>query len=199
MPRLYSYVVLRDFGFAPNPFHGVCTLATCKADIRRTATIGDYIIGVGTRERFPAGKLVYAMRVDGAMSFDEYWSDPNFAVKKAVLNGSRKRQYGDNIYHHVGGNWLQEDSHHSLTNGQQNLHNLGRDTKTDRILTSEHFIYWGRDGPFVPDDFRNWNGYDVAAGGRGHQCRFPDALVAEFGAWLETSLGLGYVGRPFSW
>src|SRR5712671_5339411 len=33
--RLYSYVVARDFGFAPNPFFGVCTLATCKPDIRK--------------------------------------------------------------------------------------------------------------------------------------------------------------------
>ena len=28
--RLHSYVVARDYGFAPNPFLGVCTLATCK-------------------------------------------------------------------------------------------------------------------------------------------------------------------------
>ncbi len=27
----------RDYGFAPNPFHGICTLATCKPVIRRVA------------------------------------------------------------------------------------------------------------------------------------------------------------------
>src|SRR5262245_31415483 len=43
--RLYSYVVARDYGFAPNPFYGFCTLATCKPDIRRTADIGDWIVG----------------------------------------------------------------------------------------------------------------------------------------------------------
>lgn len=32
---LYSYVVAHDFGFAPNPFDGLCTLATCKPDIRK--------------------------------------------------------------------------------------------------------------------------------------------------------------------
>lgn len=43
--KLYSYVVARDFGFAPNPFHGYCTLATCKPDIRATASVGDWVIG----------------------------------------------------------------------------------------------------------------------------------------------------------
>ena len=35
--RLYSYVFDHDYGFAPNPFHGVCTLATCKPSIREHA------------------------------------------------------------------------------------------------------------------------------------------------------------------
>ena len=27
MPRLFTYVIKTDAGFAPNPFHGVCTLS----------------------------------------------------------------------------------------------------------------------------------------------------------------------------
>ena len=34
---VYSYIVAYDSGFAPNPFHGTCTLACCKPTIRRTA------------------------------------------------------------------------------------------------------------------------------------------------------------------
>ena len=30
MPRLYSYVLRKDTGFAPNPYSGYCTLACCK-------------------------------------------------------------------------------------------------------------------------------------------------------------------------
>jgi len=30
MPRLFSYVVDHDYGFAPNPSGGFCTLAKCK-------------------------------------------------------------------------------------------------------------------------------------------------------------------------
>jgi len=35
--KVYSYIVAYDSGFAPNPFHGICTLACCKPTIRRTA------------------------------------------------------------------------------------------------------------------------------------------------------------------
>lgn len=37
--------VARDYGFAPNPFFGVCTLATCKPRIRSVAQIGDWVVG----------------------------------------------------------------------------------------------------------------------------------------------------------
>ena len=37
--KLFSYVVARDFAFAPNPFHGYCTLATCKPIIRRVTQV----------------------------------------------------------------------------------------------------------------------------------------------------------------
>ena len=41
MVKLYSYIVAVDSGFAPNPFHGFCTIATCKPRIRKTAEIGE--------------------------------------------------------------------------------------------------------------------------------------------------------------
>jgi hypothetical protein len=47
MANVYVYVVDRDFGFAPNPFYGVLTLATCKPRIRSVASMGDWVIGVG--------------------------------------------------------------------------------------------------------------------------------------------------------
>jgi hypothetical protein len=64
--RVFSYIVARDFGFAPNPFFGWCTLATCKLEIRRTAQIGDWVLGTGSAGSGHAGRAVYAMRVDGA-------------------------------------------------------------------------------------------------------------------------------------
>lgn len=199
MPTLFSYVLLRDYGFAPNPFHGACTLATCKPGIRARAGVGDYVLATGTVQRFPAGQMIYAMRVAEVMTFDEYWESPRFALKRPVLNGSSKWQYGDNIYHHAGGEWVQEDSHHSYEDGVQNSHNLARDTSVDRVLISDRFTYWGRKGPTVPNRFRDWDGVDIVNNGRGHRCRFDEALVDAFVEWLEPQIGAGFCGRPFSW
>ena len=44
-PRLFSYTIPIDDGAAPNPFHGMCTLAICKPGIRRVAKKGDWIAG----------------------------------------------------------------------------------------------------------------------------------------------------------
>src|SRR5262249_28669009 len=52
MPALYSYVVDHDYGFAPNPFGGFCTLAkgkygSNKRNIVEIAEVGDWIVGIG--------------------------------------------------------------------------------------------------------------------------------------------------------
>jgi len=36
-PRIYLCTLKHDSGFVPNPFHGYCTLACCKPQIRRKA------------------------------------------------------------------------------------------------------------------------------------------------------------------
>src|ERR1700722_1225738 len=97
---LYSYVVARDFGFAPNPFYGTCTLAACKQVIRRVAKLGDWVIGTGSAAKGMTGHLIFAMQVSAIISFDEYWAEPAFRRKRPIFPGSIKQAYGDNIYHH---------------------------------------------------------------------------------------------------
>src|SRR5262245_55608098 len=101
MARIHSYVVRFDSGFAPNPFYGLCTLATCKPDIRRSADIGDWIVGSGSADRSVrrGGYLVYAMRVTDTKTFRAYDADPRFESKKPYRRGSRKQSCGDNIYY----------------------------------------------------------------------------------------------------
>ena len=50
---MFSYVIEHDLGFAPNPFHGACTLACCKPVIRKRAQLGDYILGTGAVVKRP--------------------------------------------------------------------------------------------------------------------------------------------------
>lgn len=156
--NLYLYVVARDFGFAPNPFHGICTLATCKPHIRSSANVGDWIMGVGGNELGQVkGKCIFLMKVTGKISFQDYWDDEQYALKKSVRNGSDVRMLGDNIYHqNENSEWIQEDSHHSNADGSINYTNLKTDTKSDRVLISRHFLYFGSQAHEVDLDSINY-------------------------------------------
>ena len=198
--RLFSYVVARDYGFAPNPFYGVCTLATCKPQIRRSAQPGDWIIGTGSAKRNRRGHLVYAMSVSKAMTFTEYWHDPRYQRKRPIMRGSKKQAFGDNIYcRDAAGRWHQADSHHSLSDGGLNTHNLERDTSADRILVGDVYAYWGGGGPKIPDCLRNCHGYDICVRAQGYKCWFPPTLVSRFLNWYGSLDAAGYLGRPTDW
>lgn len=195
--KLYSYVVARDFGFAPNPFFGFCTLATCKPKIRKHASIGDWVIGTGAQGTYEyRGRLIYAMRVSEILDFDKYWNDRRFLLKRPNLNGSLKVMYGDNIYHREGRRWVQADSHHSLPDGRLNKTNLAWDTGVDRLLVAKKFVYWGRSAPTIPKQFRSFgkNKDDICAG-RGHRV-FEGDLPTAFAAWLEREDKWGVQGDP---
>ena len=196
--KLYSYVVSRDYGFAPNPFFGVCTLATCKPVIRRVAKVGDVILGTGSAEENRQGQVVFAMRVTRALSFDEYWEDERYRQKRPYLRGSVKQRVGDNIYHHDGGTkkWLQEDSHHSYLGGKTNRANLLNDTQTPRLLLSDRFVYWGGNGPMIPTRLRMDAGLDVCAQ-RGHRVNFSPQFKERLLEWLRSLDTCGYAGDPY--
>lgn len=164
------YVVDRDFGFAPNPFHNLCTLATCKPRIRRVAKEGDWIIGMGGARLHATGRCIFAMRVSKSIPFNEYWTNPIYRDKKPVRNGSKKMMVGDNIYHLADGNWQQLNSHHSYPDGSPNLHNIRNDTQTNAVLLSEYFFYFGAAAIAIPPDIllsmnyinrRNHRTYDI--------------------------------------
>ena len=197
--RLFSYVVARDYGFAPNPFFGVCTLATCKPRVRKTAAIGDWVIGTGSAKRGRQGYLVYAMRVAEALTFNEYWADPRFQQKKPNLRGSLKQAFGDNIYFRdESEQWNQLDSHHSYQGGAQNPHNIWNDTQTDRVLIGIKYAYWCGGGPKIDEAFRNYDGQDICAG-RNHRSNFPPGLVDGFITWIRSLGAHGYLGDPLDW
>lgn len=197
---MYSYVVARDYGFAPNPFFGYCTLATCKPEIRRISGPGDWIIGTGTAQRKRAEFVVYAMQVAESISFNQYWSDARFQSKKPFLRGSKKQAFGDNIYCKPAGakKWRQLNSHHSYLDGSANQANIDNDTRVDRVLVATRFTYWGGNGPKIPDRFRRPPDSEVRAK-RGHRSNFSEDFIEQFLKWI-SGLGVnGYVGEPLDW
>ena len=197
--RIYSYVIARDFGFAPNPFHGTCTLATCKPIIRRGAKEGDWIIGTGSAGRGKRGHLIFAMRVSETLSFNEYWNDPRFQCKKPNLNAAKKQAFGDNIYFQDDDKgWHQLNSHHSFSNGEKNMSNVVNDTQTNRMLLSTEFAYWGEMAPLIPQCFRDFEGQDICAV-RGHKINFSKNLVTSFVDWFHSQNSTGFIGAPIEW
>lgn len=194
---VYTYVIEHDLGFAPNPFHGICTLACCKPKIRKRAEVGDYILGTGATRPNLLGHLIYWMRVDEILNFDDYWKDWRFRWKKPVMQGSTHQRYGDNIYHHVGKEnaYRQEDSFHSLEDGTLSLGDLQRDTgSTDKILIGHDFAYWGVKGIKLPDHLKCF-----VKKGPGHKYKFKDEQVAHFMEWLADHPERGYIGEPAHW
>ena len=198
--KIYSYIVARDYGFAPNPFFGFCTLATCKPKIRKRASIGDWIIGTGAKKKYHfAGRLIYAMQVDETLNFESYWKDQRFIRKRPNPNGSLKQMYGDNIYHLAGERWVQADSHHSQENGDANSDNVKNDTKVDRMLIATKFVYWGKSAILIPQRFRSFGETkeDICSAGRYYRCCFKEkGLEDAFVEWLEGEGAWGFQGEP---
>ena len=190
--QYYSYVVVRDFGFAPNPFYNCCTLATCKPRIRKSAKVGDWIFGI-TSKRI-GNRLLYAMCINHKISFNEYWNHPNYQCKKPIMNGSLKQMYGDNIYSYdeVKNEWNQVNSHHSLDDGKINYDNLKMDTGGKFVLISEDYFYFGINHIEMPKDIK-----DKVTVLRNHKIIENDCGI-KFVKWLKNNYKYGYYGNPIN-
>ena len=189
--KLYSYIVKHDTGFAPNPFHGYCTLACCKPDIRRTAQKGDWIVGLTTKAK--GNRIVYYMRVDDVVeSFADYWKDKRFRVKKPIFTDGVRGRCGDNIYEPLpSGSYRQLPSRHS--NGDaEDVEMKEHDLSGKRILISENFAYFGSESLPLPPELKSLKV------GRGYRCRFPDDMKAEF-ICFAGSIRFGIHGAPAGW
>lgn len=195
----FRYKLNHDYGLAPNPFGGVMTLAVCKGDIRknRNLQVGDWIIGTGGKNTRFLNKLIYAMKVEGWMTFDEYWNNPNFAFKKPVLNGSLVQMYGDNFYHTdpTTGKMVQEPSAHSMLDNTPNLTHLKRDTGGERVLYSRHYYYFGSHCPSIPSGLRY-----ICCTSRNYSYKnLSQEAIKEFIDWLEERYTVGIHGDPCNW
>lgn len=199
---LFSYVVRYDSGFAPNPFFGYCTLATCKPNIRERAQVNDWLMGTGS-DASPVkrgGYLVYAMRVTDVLSTTDYWHDDRFENKKPDLYHNWVSASGDNIYEPIGpSHWRQLDSYHSQDNGHPNDHHVARDTKIERILISDDFAYFGGEGPKLPKRFVDGGVRNVLRPGRFYRRVREEETIRDFEAWFRSLDAKGFQGKPWDW
>ena len=193
-PNLYSYVITHDDGFAPNPFHGLLTLACCKPVIRRVAKVGDYVCANGSMVRGAAPRLVYIMRVTEKMTFDEYFRDPRFQEKKPKRDGTPIQQLGDNIYFlGAAGHYQQiDDAAHHCESGD-----MQRDLGGKYVLISDDFIYWGGMVQPPPPQLDRNRFESIIHRSQGHSSnRFSDGFKQEVFEWFDRFPQKGRLGQP---
>lgn len=182
--RVFSYVVRVDSGFAPNPFHGSCTLACCKPSIRRSAAVGDIIIGLSSGSE----RIVYAMCVAEILTFAQYWADERFRCKRP-RRGDHRDAVGDNIYEPTKRGFRQHPSSHSKRGGDEDEAAKQHDLGGQSVLVGWDFVYFGEGGPTLPGSL------GFLAVGRGHKCRFEPDEVRKVTPWFARQTQ-GRLGEP---
>lgn len=157
MRRLFTYLMTHDSGFAPNPFHGTLTLATCKPGIRRTKGRPgneDWVAGFASQElvdkcnargvKIKLYALIYLMKVSYALPLEKYFNQPEFQTKKPPqkMDGvcNPEKDCGDNIYYHRDGT----DDFDMLKKAHHGSDELITDTGGKNVLVAEVFYYLGR-------------------------------------------------------
>jgi hypothetical protein len=189
--KLFTYIVTHDTGFSPNPFWGCCTLADCKPAIRRTANVGDWIVGLSPKAT--GNRVVFTMKVDEILDYARYFYDKRFANKiPNYTKGKVIYKTGDNIYKPLlNGGFQQLRSMHSdgeKENPQTKAHDLGG----VNVLVGKMFHYFGGSGHDLPASL---NELKV---GRAHKNRFSQETISDFLKFI-SSYPRGIIAPPTSW
>ena len=133
--KLFTYAIKYDTGFAPNPFHGICTLNTCKPQIRREADIGDWVVGL------KKDRVIFVMEVTKKISMSDYWKLCKTDYPKKIPDQSGIPH--DPIL--LCGDCQYDFSGHTLKllKGLHGQSNVKTDLSGKNTLISENFIYFG--------------------------------------------------------
>ena len=162
---LYCYKMTHDTGFAPNPYHGVLTLATCKPVIRR-CTKKDYWIsgwasnvvrGKDKKYTDKAQMLIYLAEISEVISFEEYWNKyPQKRQPDQLSKGKKEgckscgntiipqisniEYLGDNIYEPDANETFGFKQHENAHHGEQNKEH---DLSGENVLICKNYYYFG--------------------------------------------------------
>jgi hypothetical protein len=199
MLKLFSYKLTHDTGFAPNPFWGTLTLATCKPRIRLSKRKGDWIAGFTSQflSGDPVGKekLVYLMQVTSKLSFGDYFNSPYYSKKIPDMSQSQcVFVAGDNIYRPVGNRLTEKFM--QLRNPYHGEDQMERDLSGKFVLASNRFYYFGREAIEVPLGMRP----DIPKGQSANGSLTHDLAAAQkFIEYVTSKYHVGVHGTPHSW
>lgn len=188
---LYSYCLRDDVGSAPNPFWGICTLVICKPSIRRTASVGDWVVGLGSANS-PIGdiscSIVYAMKVTKRLSMKEYDTFCREKLPEKIpdpKNPDFRRRVGDCIY-----DFSNFESSPKLRDSVHSEANRGTDLAGKNALLSEHFYYFGNKPVSLPAEL-----HPIIHRTQGHKSRANSEYQDAFIKGLE---GIGLRGMDYT-
>ena len=107
---------------------------------------------------------------------------------------------GDNIYEPLGpSRWRQLNSYHSQADGSPDLRHVRRDTSVERVLVSEDYVYFGGQGPKLPERFQSGVAWTCSVRAGATSASGRTNVIDSFEGWVR-SLGVrGYQGRPWDW
>ena len=168
---LRSYKMTSDRGFAPNPYEGFLTLATCKPGIRKCHEIGHWLAGFTSKslncDEIRNEKLVYLAKIDDKFPMEEYYE--KYPQKRDCLSA-------DNIYVMQDGIWkLKNDSIHNKN--QQN-----KDLSGKNVLVARHYYYFGRNALDIQEVREK---IKIPLGQSAYGCLTTGELAADFINWVK--------------
>jgi hypothetical protein len=160
-------------------------LTVCKPKIRKTAKVGDWILGFGSSSVEVKGKgnmsysrkLVYAMKVSQVFTLKEYndFCLINLPNKIPIWKTDDwRKRLGDCVYYYENGKIIQRKS-------VRNEKKLPIDEGGINALLSGHFYYFGNKAVDVPSSLNN-----LVKTGIGHKIANDAKMIAEFESWIST-------------
>lgn len=189
--RLHTYTIYSDSGFAPNPYWGYCTLATCKPGIRREAAVGDWVMATGAEKNVGRDRLVYVMRIEEKMAYEGYYRDPRFAEKIVRNPDVSPECRGDNMFF-IDGNRRWRRSPLSFRHAE--LWRVRKDLEGRFVLIAkDDFWYFGREAVVLPLEFRSL----IYSGGGDTSAVHDGERVNDFIRWLRAGYSRGKHAGPF--
>ncbi len=154
----------------------------CKPAIRRSATVGDWVVGFGSKTS-PigdiSGKLVYAMKVTGVIEMQDY--DQLCRIKHTrkipeTLNEDYRRRVGDCQYDYSSG------GDPTIRDGVHKEINREKDLSGKNALLSEHFYYFGNKPVALPANLK-----PIIHSTQGHKSTLNNPYVDAFERWIERT------------
>jgi hypothetical protein len=153
--------------------------------------MGDWIVGLSPKDA--GSKIIYAMRVEEILRYDQYYQDCRFKLK--VPDYTKRMvvyKCGDNIYNPLpDGDFRQLQSMHSdgpSEDRERKIHDLGG----RNVLISRTFYYFGSTALDLPGRFQELRV------GRAHKNHFSSGLVSAFIDFVRSQIP-GVNAAPTSW